>query len=73
MKLQLTLIQFPSGKWGYVGSVPAALAFEWEDDGDLKIALRSGPGIALKIAEREGRTFRTRVWDTEAEARAAAI
>lgn len=69
--LPLSLIQYPSGKFGFVGRVPAVLAYVWEDESDLQAAAQCGPGIARKIAERNGRTFSTRVWDTEAEAIAA--
>jgi hypothetical protein len=66
------VIQFPSGKFGFVGKVPAALAFEYDSEADVAIAIQSGPGIARKIAEREGRMFRVRVWDTEVDAMRAA-
>lgn len=59
------LIQFPSGKFGFVGKVPVELAFEYDSIEDVKIAQHSGPGIAGKIAAREGRVFGTRVWDTK--------
>lgn len=59
------VIKYPSGKYGFVGKVPASLAYEYDSEADVVTALRHGPGIARKIAEREGRTFKTRVWDTE--------
>jgi len=65
------LIQYPSGRWGFVGRVPQVLAHEGDAD-LLDCARLSGPGLARKIAEREGRHFATLAWDTEAEARAAA-
>lgn len=65
-------IQFPSGKFGFVGRVPVALRFVYESEEDLKTAQICGEGFARKAAERNGRTFRTRVWDTEAEALQAA-
>lgn len=69
--LSLSVIRYPSGKYGFVGNVPAVLAYEWQDEGDLQAAKQCGPGIARKIAERNGRIFNTRVWATEAEAIAA--
>lgn len=66
------IIQFPSGKFGFVGKVPVSLAYEYDSEDDVKVALQAGPGFARKIAERHGRTFRTRVWDTEAAALEAA-
>lgn len=52
----LCVIQFPSKRWGFVGSVPAALAFE----GD--------PEEAAKRAQFGGRFVKTRAWDTKEEA-----
>lgn len=66
------VIRYPSGKYGFVGKVPASLAYEYESEGDLRAAQQCGPGIAGKIAAREGRVFRTRVWDTEEAALQAA-
>lgn len=66
------VVQLPSGKFGFTGAVPAILAFDFEDENDLKIALISGPGIAAKIAKREGRVFATRTWDTAEAALQAA-
>lgn len=66
------LIQFPSGKFGFVGRVPVELAFVYDSVEDVKNAQHSGPGIAGKIAAREGRTFGTRVWETREAALAAA-
>jgi hypothetical protein len=62
------LIQYPSGKFGFVGKVPVELAFEYDDIEDVKTAQIAGERIAKIIAKREGRTFATRVWDTEADA-----
>lgn len=65
------VIQYPTGKFGFVGKVPVALAYEYESEEDLRTAKICGPGFARKAAERNGRVFRTRVWDTEAAALAA--
>jgi len=67
----LNIIKYPSGRFGFVGRVPLALAFEGSAE-DCETAARSGPRIARLIAEREGRVFRELSWDTEADARAAA-
>ena len=69
---RLSIIAAPSGRYIFVGSVPPALAFEWEADSDLAAALQSGPGIARRIAERNGRTFKTRAYDTREAAEAEA-
>lgn len=63
-------IQYPSGRWGFVGKVPAALAYEGDAD-LIAVALQAGPGIAARIAAREGRAFASLSWATEAEALAA--
>lgn len=65
------VIRYPSGRWGFVGKVPAALAYEGDSD-LIEIAIQFGPGIAQKRADREGRPFAQLSWATEAEALAAA-
>ena len=47
--------------------VPSSLAFVWDDERDLAAALQCGPGIAIKIATRNGRHFGTRTFTTLAE------
>jgi hypothetical protein len=69
--MALHIIQYPTGRFGFVGLVPAALAFEGSTE-DMETARKCGPGLARKIAERNGRAFTTLVWDTEDEARKAA-
>lgn len=68
----LSIIRFPTGTYGFVGKVPAELAFNSSHSGDLENAALCGPGLARKIAEREGRTFETLSWASEGEAAAAA-
>lgn len=41
----LHVIQFPSGRWGFVGSVPEALAFEGTAE-EIQKARQFGPGFA---------------------------
>lgn len=53
--LGLHVIQFPSGRWGFVGSVPPSLAFEGSPE-EIAKALKFGPGFA-KVT--------TRSWETE--------
>ena len=65
------LIQYPSGRWGFVGCVPQRLAYDGSAE-DMATAALCGPGLAAKIAARHGRTFKVLAWDTEAQARAAA-
>lgn len=67
----LHIIKYPSGRYGFVGRVPAALAYSGTPE-DMQTAAQCGPGIAREIAKRNGREFRTLVWNTEDEARAAA-
>jgi hypothetical protein len=67
----LHIIQYPTGRYGFVGKVPQVLAHHGHPD-DLEIARVCGPGFARKAAERHGRAFETLTWTTEADARAAA-
>lgn len=65
--LPCSLIQFPSGRWGYVGKVPAALSFVRKDGSEasaaeLMTACEFGPDLA---------GVKTRSWATEADAIAA--
>lgn len=63
----LHVLHYPSGRYGFVGSVPQVLAHEGHPE-DLETARIAGPGIARQIAKRNGRVFKTLAWDTEAEA-----
>ena len=69
----LHILANPAGTFHFVGSVPPALAFDYQDESDLAAAIQCGPAIAKRIAERNGRTFLTRSFPTRAAAcRAAA-
>jgi hypothetical protein len=62
------LIQFPSGRWGYVGSVDMRLAFVRKDGTectaqDVENAAIAGPAFA---------GLKTKAWDTKDAAIAAA-
>lgn len=70
--LPLSLIKFPSGKWGFVGHVPTELRFEYSDPKYLRTASDFGVGIAASIATREGGYIRTRTWESETAARMTA-
>jgi len=70
--LGLHIIRYPSGRYGFVGRVPAVLAYDGQHAGDLATAASSGPRIARLIAEGEGRTLNVLSWGSEADARAAA-
>jgi hypothetical protein len=67
-----TLIQFPSGRWGFVGRVDARLMYASVDGGPLspevldEIARSSNPAMTLKL--RGGKRL---AWDTKEEAEAA--
>ena len=61
------LRQYPTGRWGFCGSVAAELAFVTKDGGtptesQLDAARHCGPGIA---------GLRPRTWDSKAAALAA--
>jgi hypothetical protein len=67
-KLPLNVIQFPTGTWGFVGRVPAALAHVMTDGSPVtaeaaKIAASFGPALA---------NVKTRAWETREAAVAAA-
>ncbi len=67
-KIGSHVIENPNKTYSFVGSVPAGLAYEYDDEGDIKIALNHGEGIARKIAKRNGRIFKTRVFATKNDA-----
>jgi len=67
----LNIIQYPSGRWGFVGKVPTALAFEYSDEKYMDIAHNHGEGIAKAIAKNEGGIFKSRSFETLEAAQAA--
>lgn len=67
----LHIISFPSGRWGFVGKVPVGLAYPGATRGDVENIQQSGPGIARKIAAREGRNLSELTYATQEEARVA--
>jgi hypothetical protein len=67
------IIKFPVGSFGFVGSVPAPLAFSNLDEDLLEIAAQCGPGFAAAKAKRSGREFKSLSWPSVAEAEAAAL
>lgn len=71
-KMPLCVIQFPSGTWGFVGSVPLCLKWETDDMELIKVAQQSGDGFARAIAKREGKIFKTCTWQSKEDAIEAA-
>jgi hypothetical protein len=69
----LHIIRAPSGRFIFVGAVPACLAVEASDADLIDTARHAGMGIARGIAAKRGGFIRTLSWDTEADARAAAV
>jgi hypothetical protein len=67
------LIPTPAGAFAFVGQVPAPLAFVSTDPKYLDYAAQSGPGLASKIAKREGGVFKTRSYPTREAAESAAL
>lgn len=62
--LGLNVMQYPSGKWGFVGRVPAQLAYTTADENILKeIAQSQSPAMTMK---RYG--VSKRVWESKASA-----
>jgi len=70
-KLPLCIIRYPTGRYGFVGTVPAVLAYRGSEE-DIRNALQVGPGMARNIAKNNGRVFEKLSWASEAETRAAA-
>jgi hypothetical protein len=68
----LSVIQFPSGRWGFVGQVPEALAIESSNPELARVAKQCGMTIARAIAKRTSDIIRERVWDTKEAALAEA-
>lgn len=68
-----SILATPSGRFAFVGKVPAPLAFTGYNETDLEHAALSGPGLAQRIAKREGRDFRNLSWPSREEAMAAAL
>jgi len=68
-RLPLSLIKFPSGKWGFVGSVPVNLRYDPTPTAEQVVEIKqvSTPALVLK---RYG--IKTRVWNSREEAIEAA-
>ena len=58
--LGLYVIQFPSGRWGYVGSIPVDIAYV---DGATKEQIATGLSFGQQFGPK------TRTFETEAQAR----
>ena len=63
----------PAGRFAFVGKVPAPLAFVGYNATDLERAAHVGPGLARKLAAKEGREVRTASWPSREAAIAAAL
>lgn len=72
LSLPCHLISTPSGRFVFVGRVPSDLACEASSPDYIEAARQCGPAIAARIAAREGGTFRSLSWETEADAYAYA-
>jgi len=68
----LSVIQYPSGRYGFVGSVPAVLAVETDDPSLIEVGARCGLDLAKRIGARRGKFIRGRAWDSRQEALAEA-
>lgn len=71
--LGLHLDHYPSGKWGFVGSVPCVLAYKYKETGlpisdtDAKDIRQFGPGLIMK-----SRGIQICAWETAEAALEAA-
>ena len=62
--LGLNVMQYPSGKWGFVGRVPAELAYTTTDENILKEIVQSqSPAMTMKHYG-----VSKRVWENKAAA-----
>ena len=68
---RINVVQFPSGRWGYAGRVPDALAYFSSDPSYHADAKGFGVTIVQKRAEREGGVYKRVSFETEAEAKEA--
>jgi hypothetical protein len=62
----------PLAHFGFRGTVPAELAYEYSSPEYLKIALNYDEAFACSAAKRDGGIFKTHSWATREEATAAA-
>lgn len=69
---KLSILEYPSGKFGFVGSVPPQLAVETDDPSLIEVGARCGIGIAKRIAANRSKYFRARTWETKEAAQAEA-
>lgn len=67
-KLPLCIIRFPSGRYGYVGSIPTALGLEIPASTAAVMGCRTHRNAANEIVE-----WKFPVFDTDAAARAFAV
>ena len=67
-RLPLSLLKTPSGRYKFVGRVPAELAYAERDGSPLKPETMA----SLKGCSNPAMLAKSRSWATEAEARAAA-
>ena len=68
--LGLHVIQYPTGRFGFVGRVPVNLAYSGTfNEDDAAALVQCGPRIARLGAERGGRTMVNRSFETEQAAR----
>jgi len=65
---KLSILETPTGRYMFVGSVPAQLAVDTDLPELIEVGARCGVGIASKIAANRGGYFRTRIFETREEA-----
>jgi len=67
----LSIIQYPSGRFGFAGKVPLHLAFEYSDMKYVDMARQHGLSLAQSIAKKEGGFITSRAFETREAAEAA--
>jgi hypothetical protein len=68
----LHVIKYPTGRYGFVGRVPFALAYEAEGITPEEIAHAMAFTVAKAIAEKRGGYLKHKVWETKEAALAEA-
>jgi len=72
--MAISVIEYPNGKFGFVGSVPVNLAYRFSGASALdrnyiiNAIGRVGPGIAKKLAIKLGVKMEAKSFETRAEA-----
>ena len=62
---KLSIIQYPSKRFGFVGRVPSILAYSGASEKELKAIAQVGPGLIMK----QNPNIKSLSWETEQDAK----